>query len=108
MLRLVAISKAERWSSNEGFLEETLRSVSKLEDHRYQNLKKMKISLVRVPKEMSIEEFDRRYPSSIGIDQLSLLNQVEPGELLKAGARVKRVTGFDPGPQTGVKLPRNP
>ena len=108
VLRLVAISKAERWSSNEGLLEQTLRSVSKLEDRRYQDLKRMKISLVRVPKDMSIEEFDRRYPSSIDTDRLALLNQVEPGELLKAGAQAKRVTGFDPGPQTGVKLPRNP
>lgn len=108
VLRLVAISKADSWSRNEDLLERTLRSVSKLDDRRYQNLKRMKISLVRVPKDMSIEEFDRQYPSSIDLERLALLNHVEPGGMLKAGTRAKRVTGFDPGPQTGVKLPRNP
>ncbi len=42
---------------------------------------------------MTLEQFQARYPSSIPLAELALINGVQPGETLAAGRLVKRVTG---------------
>ena len=108
ILRLLAVSKANVWSRYENTLERTLRSTSKLKGNKYRNLKPTKVQLVTLKRDMSLEEFNRKYPSSVDLKRLALLNPIGPDGVLKKGTRAKRVTGFDAGPQTGVVLPRKP
>jgi hypothetical protein len=43
---------------------------------------------------MTLGEFARRYPSTVDLETLALINQVEGAEArLAAGAEVKRVVG---------------
>ncbi len=42
---------------------------------------------------MTLEEFARRYPSTVDLATLALINQVDAGATLPAGTRVKRVVG---------------
>jgi hypothetical protein len=42
---------------------------------------------------MTFEEFTRRFPSSISIETLTLINRVELTDKLGAGQRLKQVVG---------------
>lgn len=52
-----------------------------------------RIDLVRLPRRMAVTEFYRRYPSSITVEQVALINGVEVDDVLASGLLVKRVTG---------------
>lgn len=52
-----------------------------------------RIELVRLPRAMTVREYNRRYPSTIPIEQLALINGVHVGDTLGRGLLVKRVTG---------------
>jgi len=46
---------------------------------------------VKLLKEMTLEEFDKKYPSVVTLKILALINHVQPGERLPSGALVKRI-----------------
>ncbi|MEM1201882.1 MAG: M48 family metalloprotease [Acidobacteriota bacterium] len=102
--RLMAISKTNAWRRYEDDMEASLRSFDELRDRRLIDVEPMRISLVRLDRDLSLEEFQRRYPSDIDLETLAVINHVQPGDILPAGTRAKRVRGFDPGPQTNVKI----
>ncbi|MEE8476811.1 MAG: M48 family metalloprotease, partial [Gemmatimonadales bacterium] len=52
-----------------------------------------RIDLVRLPRRMTVTEFQRRYPSSIPVEQVALINGVDVGDTMASGLLVKRVTG---------------
>ena len=53
-----------------------------------------RIELVKLNSQMTLEQFNSRYPSSIPLEQLAIINEVEgPGTSLPAGQTVKRVVG---------------
>ncbi|MEO1082744.1 MAG: M48 family metalloprotease, partial [Acidobacteriota bacterium] len=102
--RLLAVSQPGAWRQNERELEDALASFERLTDREYLNVQGMRIELVRLDRDMSVEEFQRRYPSDVDLDRLAVINGVEPGGRLERGQRAKRVIGFNPGPQMGVEL----
>jgi len=54
------------------------------------------VSLVRVPRTMSVAAFHRQYPSTIPLEQVALINGVDVDGTLSGGTLVKRVTGGRP------------
>ena len=104
ILRLMGIAKPNAWGKWEGSIESSLRGFGRLRDSKLRNVKPQAIDLVKLDREMTIEEFQRRYPSDIPVKRLAILNHVRPGETLPAGTYAKRVRGFDAGPQMGVEL----
>ena len=48
---------------------------------------------VREALRMTLEDFDTRYPSSVDLETLALINNRKPGESIEAGSLVKRVVG---------------
>lgn len=105
VIRLMAVTKSGVWRRYENRIGKTMGSLSRLQDRRYQKVDPMRLELVTLRRDMTLEEFAREYPSSVDLERLRLLNSLEPGEVLAAGTRAKRVRGFDPGPQMGVELP---
>lgn len=104
VFRLMGITKPGVWNRWQDEIETSLKGFGRLRDRQAKNVKPMTIDLVKLDRAMTIEEFERRYPSDISLDRLALLNHVTAGETMPAGTRAKRVRGFDPGPQMGVKL----
>ena len=102
--RLLTLSTQTAWKHRIDALQSIMESWSKLTDREALSVQPMRIDLVRIDRAMDIEEFQRRYPSSIEIERLAVLNQVTLGERMDAGRQVKRVRGFNPGPMMGVEL----
>jgi predicted Zn-dependent protease len=89
--RLLGYTTADRFASHDGTLRTAITSFRRLTDAGALAVKPARVRLVRIDRAMTLAEFDRLYPSKISGAQLALINGVEAGATLPAGALVKRV-----------------
>ena len=71
----------------------TIGSFDRLTDPSALNVQPAKVRLVRLPRQMTIEEFTRQYPSTVPAEQVAVINGVDPGAVLSAGQTAKQVVG---------------
>jgi predicted Zn-dependent protease len=91
---LMGYTPAGKLSNYDRIFQGTIRSFSELRDRSKLNVEAARIELVRVPRQMTLEEFNRQYPSSAPIEQLAIINELEgPSSVIPAGHTVKRVVG---------------
>lgn len=81
-------------TQNVAAIRQATRSFKPLTDPQYLNVQPARVQVVKVPKEMTVEQFDRQFPSNIGIAQLAIINGLDNGSsVLRAGQPAKRVVG---------------
>jgi predicted Zn-dependent protease len=95
VFQLLALTTPEQWDNSRKPLETALASFSRLDDPKALNVKPQRLRLVKLSKEMTLEEFDKKYPSVVEMKLLALINHAQPGERLPAGTLVKRVVEGD-------------
>lgn len=93
IVQLLGYSLAERSARFRDQLASSLESFAPLSDPRYLDVEPRRIALVKLTSETTLEELQRAHPSAVPLDTLALLNRLEPGGSLPAGARAKIVTG---------------
>jgi predicted Zn-dependent protease len=72
----------------------TIRTFGDLRDPSKLNVQPAKVELIKLDRQMTLEQFNAQYPSSIPLKELAIINEVEdPSTALQAGRTVKRVTG---------------
>ena len=79
-----------------GYREEIARamdSFDRLDDRRFGDVQPMRVDVVSVDRPMTLREFDRRYPSSVSLEELALVNHLDANAQLSAGQDVKRIVG---------------
>jgi predicted Zn-dependent protease len=65
-----------------------------LRDQSKINVQPARIELVKLNRQMTLEQFNSQYPSTIPVQELAIINEVEdPATPLQAGRTVKRVVG---------------
>ena len=70
----------------------SLRSFKVVTDPKVLNIKPNRVKLERVPSQMTLEQFNQRFPSVVELPQLALMNGLDGGaSVLSAGDYVKRV-----------------
>jgi predicted Zn-dependent protease len=90
--QLLAYSPAQLFQQYEGLFRQVIGSFGPETAPAVLNVRPNRVSIVRVPQAMTLAEFQRRYPSSIPIEELAIINQVQgPTATLPAGAMVKRI-----------------
>lgn len=91
---LMGYTPAGKLSTYDRVFQGTIRSFSELRDRSKLNVEPARIELVKVPRQMTLEEFNKQYPSSAPIEQLAIINELEgPSSVIPAGRTVKRVIG---------------
>jgi predicted Zn-dependent protease len=91
---LMGYTPAGKLSNYDRVFQNTIRSFSELRDHSKINVQPARVEIVRVPRQMTLEQFNSQYPSSIPIEQLAIINELEgPSSAIPAGHMVKRVVG---------------
>lgn len=88
---LLAYGPTETWGRYTGIARQSLATFDGLADPDALAVQPLRIDIVELTEAISLGEFARRFPSEISVDELALINQVEPGERLPAGSLVKRV-----------------
>ncbi|HEU5050489.1 MAG TPA: M48 family metalloprotease [Gemmatimonadales bacterium] len=91
--QFLGYSPAERFSAYDNVFRRAIGSFDRLTDPAALNVQAAKVELVRVPSTMTVAEFHRRYPSSIPVEQVAVINGVDAGGTLRAGQTAKRVVG---------------
>ena len=93
IFQLMALAKGDSWAKNDSTFDRSQRSFARLTDRRYLDVQPARVKLQRIPRAMTLEEFSRRYPASVDLETLALINHVQPGDRLEAGTTLKRVVG---------------
>jgi predicted Zn-dependent protease len=74
-------------------LSKAVYSFRPITDRRYLDVKPARLDVVRLPAAMTLRQFAERYPSSVDLERLALINQTTPDQRFAAGDRLKRVVG---------------
>ena len=91
VFQLVAIIGRGTWLEYLPTVKRTLSSFGPLTDPRALAVEPMRLQVVRLADDMSLEQFAKRYPSSVPLDRLAVINHLEARAQLKAGQTLKRV-----------------
>jgi predicted Zn-dependent protease len=99
---MLGYTGAGNLGSYDAAFRNTMASFRQLTDPSVLNVQPAKVELVRVPRNMTVEQFNSQYPSSVPLEQILIINELQAGDQLRAGQLVKRVTGGAPGASTGA------
>ena len=92
--QVLGYSPAQRYGNYDQVFRRSLGSFGPVTDQNILNVQPNKVDVVTLPQAMSLTEFAQRYPSTIPVQELAILNQVEdPNAQLPAGTPVKQVGG---------------
>ncbi|MEO6443690.1 MAG: M48 family metalloprotease [Gemmatimonadaceae bacterium] len=89
--RLLAITPQASIGSYDGIFRSTIASFQRLTDSRLINVGPQRMRVVKIPRAMTLVEFNAQYPSVIPIAQLAQINAMDPGVTIPSGTLVKRV-----------------
>lgn len=93
--QVLGYTMQDRWNGYDEELASALGSFSRVTDRRLLSVEPARIDVVTLPSNMTLQEFARRYPSSVDIETLAIINQAQPDTRFSAGTEVKRVVGGD-------------
>lgn len=91
--RIVALTSGARLDSLADDFNATATSFERLTDPRALAVEPARVKLVKADRDMTINEFQQRYPSSIPIEKLATMNGLDKGGKILKGQIVKRVIG---------------
>jgi predicted Zn-dependent protease len=93
VFRLLGYAAAEQWPGAEATVSTALGTFRRLTDAKILAVQPRRLEIVSLASSMSLEEFNRRSPSTVPLATLALLNRVSPSTPLGAGRAIKRVVG---------------
>lgn len=93
VFQLLALSTAGGWSQHEPTAETALASFGRLTDRSALDVQPRRLEIVQLPRAMTLEEFNRQYPSTVPLETVALVNHADPETRFEAGQLVKRVVG---------------
>jgi predicted Zn-dependent protease len=91
---LLAYTAAGKLGSYDTAFRRWTGSFSELRERKALDVQPARVEIVKLPREMTLQQFNAQYPSTIPIEQLAIINEVEgPESPIPAGRPLKRVTG---------------
>ncbi len=91
VFQILGYSAQQAWSGYQTAVTGAAHSFSRLTDDQALNVKPMKVKIVTLPEAMTLEQFDKRYPSEVPLATVALANQAEPSTKLKKGDKLKQI-----------------
>jgi predicted Zn-dependent protease len=90
--QLLGYALAARYGTYRGALLQSIQSFDRLTDPAALDRQPARIRLVRLSRDLTVEEFHRQYPSSVPVGTVALINAARaPTDVLKSGSWAKRV-----------------
>ncbi len=89
--RILGYSTTALENQYDAALRQAISSFQQLTDPQALNVKPQRITLVTLPRAMTVTEFNQTYPSVIPLADVALINGVEVSTTFAAGTIVKRV-----------------
>lgn len=91
--RVLAVASAPLWDGVAATTAAALGSFAPLSDARVLGVRPWTLQVVRTAQRMTMEEFYRRNPMPVSLEEAARLNRRAPGDVIPGGTRLKRVVG---------------
>jgi predicted Zn-dependent protease len=91
--RLLGYAPEAAWRGHASAIASAISSFKALTDRAILAVQPWTLEVEQLPSAMSLQAYLARNPGPVEIDELALLNRVEPGDVIPAGTRIKRVVG---------------
>ena len=92
VFQLLGYTSSARWPRYAELMNQTVSSFERLTDRRHLDVEPRKLSIVNLPRAMSLRQFAERYPSTVPLETLAIINETTADGSLEAGP-AKRVVG---------------
>lgn len=90
--QILTYTPAQQFSGYDRLFRQVVGSFAQVTDPQVLNVRPARVDVVRTDRAMTLAEFNRRFPSTIPLAELALINQVESeSATFPAGSLVKRV-----------------
>ncbi len=93
VFRIMGYGTPQGWSAASSAILGSIRTFGPVTDPARINVEPQRVVIVQISQSMTLSEFDSAYPSTVPIEELALINQMQSNDRFNAGARVKRVVG---------------
>jgi len=93
LYQLIGYTKVATWAGYAAAMQRSLTSFAKVSDRRYLDVKPSTIEVVALPGDLTLAEFAEKYPSTVTLEELAIVNGVTAQTRLEKGQLVKRVVG---------------
>ena len=94
VFRILGYTGANALAEHRSAFEASVASFARITDPEILGVEARRITIVELPRVMTVEEFEELFPSpGVSAEAVRLINQVSPGETLPAGLLMKRLTG---------------
>jgi len=91
VFQILGYSAQQAWSGSQTTVKNALLSFSRLTDNQALSVKPMIVKIVTLPEAMTLEQFDKRYPSAVPLATVALANQADATTKFKKGDKVKQI-----------------
>ncbi len=91
--QILGYTLADRWRNYSNSLAGSAGTFSRVTDRRLLNVQPKKVEVVSLPSAMTLDEFARRYPSTVDLRTLAIINQADNNTRFPSGTVLKRVVG---------------
>jgi predicted Zn-dependent protease len=92
--RILAYTPTQQRAAYENTFRASMNTFARLTNAKALARQPQRLAIVRVPRAMTVAEFNKAYPSAIPVEELALINQMTgPEALMPANFRAKRVVG---------------
>jgi predicted Zn-dependent protease len=92
VFQILGYTPSSRWPRYDNVMAQSLNSFERLTDRRYLQVQPKRLSIVNLPRAMSLREFADRHPSTVPLETLAVINEVTVDGTLEPGP-TKRVVG---------------
>jgi predicted Zn-dependent protease len=92
--QLLGYTPGGKLQTHDETFKRTINSFSELTDKARLDVEPYKVELVKLDQDMSVTEFNQKYPSTIPAERLAVVNGLDsPSDRMPAGTTVKRIVG---------------
>jgi predicted Zn-dependent protease len=91
--QVLGYTPAQAFGQYDRVFQQSIGSFREVTDPAILNVQPAKVELVRVPRTMTVAEFNRQFPSTVPVEEIAIINGVDAGGSLQGGMMAKRVVG---------------
>lgn len=91
--QILGYTTANNFQHYDDVLASSVGTFNRVTDRRLLDVKPRRLDVVKITSAMTLEEFNRRYPSTVDIQTLAIINQADGNTHFPAGTELKRVVG---------------
>jgi predicted Zn-dependent protease len=92
--QLLGYTPGGKLQTHDEAFKRSINSFSELTDKARLDVEPYKVELVKLDRDMSMAEFNQKYPSTIPVERLAVVNGLDaPPDRIPAGTTVKRIVG---------------